>query len=232
VTGTGRKLLIAAEGLGGADTALSFCRAIVDWSPATLSGLIVEPASLAIWAGAAPKIVSTRGTLLAAPTDERLRRMAKGDAAELGARLALLAQTLNTQWDCTLAAGDIVSAACAMLTGEDILLLGQRPIFRGRSRVLLLGGQGGASEASRALAETIARASRTSVSVLLPEDRADEEAIVALVERKHAAAVVFDLDAGPISGEEGLRRLYMAARCPIVALGAARIRSGGDNAGR
>ena len=224
----GRKLIIAAESLGGADAALTLCRAILDWASATPSGLIVEPEGTAIWTGRDPKLVSTRGTLLAAPTLDGLKRMAKGDATELAARLSNLARALNMEWDCNLAAGELVSAACAALAEEDILLLGQRPMFRSRSRVLLLGGQEGASKTSRDLAEVLARASRTTVTVLLPDALADDDAIVARVDRTHAAAVVVDLDAGPVTGEDSLRRLYMAARCPVVALGAARIRRVGD----
>lgn len=220
-----RKIVIAAESLGGADAALELCRAILDWAPATPSGLIVEPQDAAFWAGRDPKLVSTSGTLLAVPTLERLRRISRRDAKDLEARLSDLAGPMNTEWSCALASGELVSAACADLSGEDILLLGQRPISRGwgRSRILLLGGQKGASEASRSLAEAIARASNTSVTVMLAKAQEDEDAMVGLVDRTHATAVVVDLDAGPIRRAESLRRLYTVVRCPIVALGAARV---------
>lgn len=223
-----RKLVIAAESLGGADAALAFCRAILDWAPATPSGLIVEPQSAAFWAGRDPKLVSTRGTLLAVPTLDRLRRIARGDAKKFGARLSDLARSLDIEWNCALVAGELVSSACAALSGEDILLLGQCPVFRGRGRrcVLLLGDQKGASEASRALAEAIARASQTSVTVILAKAKEDEEAIVGLVERTHATAVVVDFKAGPVKRVDGLRRLYTVSRCPIVALGAAHVEPG------
>ena len=80
----------------------------------------------------------------------------------------------------------------------------------------------GHSTEARNLAEALARASRTPVAVLLARAQADQDEIVALVDRRHAVAVVIDLDAGPVKGEESLRRLFMAARCPIVVLGAAR----------
>ncbi|PWJ16121.1 hypothetical protein [Jannaschia seohaensis] len=218
-----RRLVIAAESLGGADAALSLCPAILGWAPARPSGLIIEPEDNDFWSGRDPKIVSTRGTLMARPTVDRLQRLARRDASEFGARLSSLAKALNTEWDCALAAGDLVTAACAGLSGEDILLLGQRAVFRHLSRVALLGGEPGPSEAARALADALARASRTSVALLSAGSHADDESIASLVERTHAVALVLDLEAGPVTGEESLRRLYIAARCPIVALGAARL---------
>lgn len=223
-----RKLVIAAESLEGAEAALAFCRAILDCAPATPSGLIVEPQNATFWAGRDPKLVSTRGTLLAVPTLERVRRIARRDTSELEARLSNLAGQLDVEWNCALASGELVSAACAALSGEDILLLGQCPVFRerGRSRVLLLGGQKGASKASRSLAEAIARSSQASVVIIIAETQDDEDAMVGIVERTHAMAVVVDLDAGPVRHAEGLRRIYTVARCPILALGAARVQAG------
>ncbi|MRU14053.1 hypothetical protein FDP25_01275 [Roseovarius sp. A21] len=217
-----RKLIIAAESLEGADAALSLCRAILGLAPAMPSGLIIEPVGNDYWSGRDPKIISTRGILMMAPPRvDRLRRMARRDAAELGARLSDLAKDLDTEWDCTVAAGDLVGAACAELRDADILLLGQRPLFRGLSRVVLLGGEKGPSEAARILAGALAQESRTSVAVLSAETCADDQ-ITALVERTHAVALVLDLQAGPVMSEESLKRVYMAARCPIVALGGAR----------
>ncbi|MEE4278048.1 MAG: hypothetical protein V2I82_06215 [Halieaceae bacterium] len=225
-----RRLVIAAESLDGADAALSLCRAILGWAPAMPSGLIIEPVGDDYWSGRDPKIISTRGALIALPTIDRLRRMARRDAVELGARLSDLAKDLGTEWDCTVAAGDVVGAACAALKDEDILLLGQRPLFRGLSRVVLLGGEKGPSEAARTLADALAQDSRTSVVVLSAETRADDP-ITALVERTHAVALVLDLQAGPVISEESLKRVYMAARCPIVVLGAARFGRITSNAG-
>ncbi|MDU8945801.1 hypothetical protein [Ovoidimarina sediminis] len=223
-----RKLVIAAESLGGAEAALAFCRAILDWAPATPSGLIVEPQGVAFWTGRDPKLVSTRGTLLAVPTLDRVRRIARRDAKELEARLSNLAGPLDIEWHCALTSGELVRAACDALSGEDILVLGQCPVFRGRgrSRVLLLGDQKGPSEASRSLAEAIARESHASVAVLLAKTQDDEDAMVGIVERTHGTAVVVDLDAGPVRRAETLRRIYTVARCPIVALEAARVRAG------
>lgn len=218
-----RKLVIAAESLGGANAALSFCHAILDWAPATPSGLIIAPADISYWIGRDPKIVSAGGALITPPTVDQLRRMARRDAAELGVRLSSLAKTLHTEWDCTIADGDLVRAACAAVQAEDILLLGQSPIFRTRTRVVLLAGELGPSEPARTLADTLALASKTSLVVLHPETFTGDDEIVAIVDRTNAEAIVLDLDAGPITDEKSLRRLYMVARCPIVALGGARI---------
>ncbi|MCE8507586.1 AAA family ATPase [Ruegeria pomeroyi] len=44
------------------------------------------------------------------------------------------------------------------------------------------------------------------------------------IDRSRVAAIVVDLTVGPFTSEEDLRHLFSAARCPVVVIGATRIK--------
>lgn len=224
VAARARRLVIAAESLGGAEAALAFCRSILEWSPAKPTGRIIDSDSAGYWTGSGNRLVSTGGAVLPIPPPDRLRRMARGDAEALAARLAGLATELNTESTCELCEGELVSMACATIEHDDILILGQRPVVPRRGKVLLLEAGHGASVAARGLADALAWANATSVSLISPARDADQDALIAQVDRSHAGVVVADFEAGPLSGEDELRRLFAAARCPVTVLGGSRIR--------
>ena len=218
-----RKLVIAAESLGGAEAALAFCSAVLDWTPAKPTGLIIEPDDSNLWTNSG-QIVSATGAVLTIPPFERLRRVAKSDAKALDARLASLAIAYDTEWTCEAIDGELVTQACASIADDDILLLGQRPITPRPGKVLLLEPNDEPSEASIGLAGALAQASATSISLMRQQEGSDKDDLVARVDQSYVGAVVVDLDAGPIHGESDLRRLFAAARCPVAVLGASRLR--------
>lgn len=215
-----RSIVIAAESLGGAEAALAYCRTILDSFPGRPTGLIIEPDTAALRTSPGHMLVSSSGAYLAIPSAERLRRIAKRDAATLRTRLSGVAAETKTEWACELSKGELVAAACAKIGEADILLLGQRPMQARRGQVLLLEAEGGASRAAHQLAEAMARGVSTTVVTL----RAEPAALVNLVDRRYASAVVVDLGTGPFQSEEDLRRLFAAARCPVAVLGAERLR--------
>lgn len=211
---TTRKLLLAAASLADAESALALCRAILELSPAKPTGLLIVAESAEVWTGRSHRIVTTSGALLAVPSLEQAQRIARSDVRALEARLAELA----ADWACGLSSGDLVREAFAAIEGDDILVLGQRPMLRRRGKVLMLGH---GSAAARALAEALARAGGTSVEVI---DTGTDDAI-ARVDRSHAGAVVVDCETFPVGSEDALGRLVTAARCPIVVLGGSRLRA-------
>ena len=215
-----RKLLIASESLGGAEAALACCRTLFEVFRARPTGLIIEPDDAALPTGPGRRLVSFSGVLLALPSPDRLRRIARGDADRLRLRLSGVAAELKTDWACEMSKGELVSAACARIGETDILVLGQRPMRAPRGRVLLLEAEGKPSEAARGLADAMAR----SVSTVVETLTAEPAALVELVDRRYASAVVVDLGTGPFRNEEDLRRLFAAARCPVAVLGAERLR--------
>lgn len=215
-----RGLVIAAESLGGAEAALAYCRTILESFPGRPRGLIIEPDTAALRTSPGQRLVSPSGAYLAIPSADRMRRIAERDAVALRKRLSGVAAETKTEWGCELSKGELVAAACAKIGEADILLLGQRPMQARRGTVLLLEAAGSASTAARDLAEAMARGVSTTVSTL----QAEPGALVELVDRRYASAVVVDLGAGPFRTVEDLRRLFAAARCPVAVLGAERLR--------
>lgn len=213
------RLLIAAATLADADAALALARTILEGSTANPSGLLIETGTAAIVTGTRHRVVSATGALVAIPSRETERRIAAREARELETRLASLARPLSRDWSCRVTMGDVVTCACAEISGEDILLLGQRPMMRPRGKVLLLGSGGAVSAPARALAEALARTASATVAEV--GDGAED--ILSRIDRSHALAVVADFAAGPLTSADDLRRLLAAARCPVAVLGASHI---------
>ena len=220
-----RRLVIAAGSLSDAEAALVLARAILEWSPARAMGLMIDTEIAGFVMNQGHRIVSTRGTLLRIPSREQARRIARSEARAFEARLAELAAARSEGWTCELSEGEFVSRACAAIEEGDILLLGQRPMLRHRGSVLLVGPGPDVPvpETARSLAEVLARACATVVSALQAGATGEEDDIVARIGRSHAAAVVVDLAAGPLTSEDDLRRLLAAARCPVAVLGGSRV---------
>lgn len=219
-----RRLIIAATSLGGAEAALAYCRAILEWFPATPTGLIIEPDSAAYQTSLGHRLVSSNGTLLTIPSPDQLRRIAKGDAKALRTRLSYLAANLNADSGCELAKGDLVHMACVRIVEDDVLMLGQRPMLACRGKVLLLASENGAADASHGLAYAIAQDASTTVTILSAEHPAATADLIDRIDRSHASAVIVDFKSGPLRSEDDLRRIFAAARCPVVVLGASCLR--------
>lgn len=211
-----RRLLIAASTLADAEAALVYAGAIAEWSFAAPTGLLIETGTADFATGAGHRVVSSTGALMAVPSREQAQAIVRSEARILEERLARLAETLSTGWTCDVEAGEVVACACAAVSGDDILLLGQRPLLAGRGSVLLLGGEGGASKAARALAEVMARATASTISEL----QLTGPDLLTRIDRLHCAAVVADVATGPLTTEAELIRLAAAARCPVAILGA------------
>ena len=93
-----------------------------------------------------------------------------------------------------------------------------------RGNVLLLGEAKLHAPEVLAVAQSMAEASAAMlVDVAFAED-ADAGQVIEALERRFAAAILVDLNVGPLKSEDDLRRLVAAARCPVVVLGANRIR--------
>ena len=219
-----RRLIIAANSLGGAEAALAYCGPILEWSPAQPIGLIIEPDSAAYRTSGGHRLVSSTGALLTIPSLDQLRRIARGDANAFRTRLSGVASALNTDSVCELSEGELVSMACTKISEDDILVLGQRPMLARPGKVLLLSTLERSSEASSALAEAMAQGASTTVSILPTEHPTAPVDLIDRIDRSYAGAVVADFETGPLRSEEDLRRLFAAARCPVVVLGASRIR--------
>jgi hypothetical protein len=224
--GPERHLLIAGTSLPDVDAALALARLILERLPAAPAGLLVETNFAEFVIGTRQRLVAVSGQLQTIPSPADWKRSDGRDAQALRQRIAALAAERAAAWRSEVATGDLVACACGAVAGEDILLLCQRPLLRLRGQVLVLGAAGTPdTEPLRTLAHALAQASGTTVSEI---DAGSAAAGLAgaldQVDRSPASAILLDLSRSPGMSEDDLRRLVAAARCPVVVIGASRIR--------
>lgn len=216
----GRQVLIAAMSRADAEAALLVAQSVLEWAPATPTGLVVEAAMADLVMSARQQLVTTGGALRPVPSRDHARRMADSEARTLEGHLARAPLPSSAPWSFGFATGDLISRACEIIVDEDILILAQRPILRGRGPVLLAGEH---SETAQALAEALARRIAATVTEYPTGPEQSAADILSRIDRCHAAVVVVDLTTGPLDSEGDLRRLFAAARCPVIVLGASRL---------
>jgi len=218
-----RRLLIAASSLADAEFAVDMAQPILEWAAASPAALFVEVEFVRFATGPVHGIVTAGGAVQPLPPAELARRMARRDAREIERRLAALAAGAGPAVACQMAAGDLVSTACAAILDEDILLLGRRPVVRRRGDVLFLGGPGSPDAPARALAELLARLSSASLIEVPLDAFRDAAGLERLVAQGRASVIVVDAGAGSDVDAADLRRLFAAARSPVAVVGASRI---------
>ncbi|WP_170606367.1 hypothetical protein [Ruegeria arenilitoris] len=216
-------LLVAGISLADVEATMSFARLILERLQVVPAGLLVEMRISNFATGTGHRIVSKGGALQDIPSDEKLQQVSKSEARALRTLMSQLAAERSTRWSCEVAEGDLVACACAATAGDDVLLLCQRPMLGFNGKVLLLGAAKIHSATALNLAQALAKASETSVLEIEAGD-VDAEEIFSRVDRSRTAAIVVDLNVGPLTSEEDLRRLVSAARCPVVVIGANRTR--------
>ncbi|MFC2969245.1 hypothetical protein [Acidimangrovimonas pyrenivorans] len=216
-----QRILIGAGSFADAESALQLAERIAGPLASDLGGVMIEDRRLAELLGQPGyRIVTAAGTLAPAPSRPELQRLVAAQARAFEAGLARLAAARALHWSFERRAGELVSSLCAAAHGWDLLVVGHRALHRRLGPVVLLSPP--AASAAPALAETVATALHSHVVALdapAPDSPGAEAALLDAVSRRHAAAVVLDLGTGPLHGEEQLRHLIEAARCPVLVLG-------------
>ena len=215
-------LVVAGMSLADVKATMSYARVLLETLSAAPRGLLVDTRIAGLTIGAGHRIVAPDGTLRDIPSDEQSRRTLKREVSSVETLMAELASGRSRHWRCDLAEGDIVSCACAAAQDEDILLLCQRPMLGFHGDVLLIGATGSHSATVMATVRALADASAALVSEVRNDEKAAE--VLERVDRSRVAAIVVDLTVGPFTSEDDLRHLFSAARCPVVVIGATRIK--------
>ena len=218
-----RRLMVAAGTYCDAEAALALVGPLLELLPMQLAGLYAEERLDDLALVKDQRVVSASGTLVELPPRDRARGVAAGEARAFRKSLAKTAATRAAQWSFEAASGDLIARVCASVTGDDVLLLGHRPILRPRGPVLHIGSIKDKGTEARHVAEAMARALSTAVKDVLAAENDSPLDALRRVDRSHAAMVVADFRAGPLSSEAELRRLLNAARCPVTVFGAATI---------
>ncbi|MCE8514990.1 hypothetical protein KBY24_12295 [Ruegeria pomeroyi] len=221
-------LLVVGMNSSDVKATMSFARTLLDMLPAIPRGLLVDTRIADLAIGVGHRVVALDGTLREMPTDEQLRRTVKWEASRLETLIADLSSGRSERLSCEVAEGDLITCACAAAADEDILLLCQRPMLGFHGNVLLIGAPNSHSTKVLAMVRALANSSAAKIS----EVQATEEvaAVFKRVDRSRVAAIVVDLNVGPLKSEEDLRHLFSAARCPVVVIGAKHIKPTCDKA--
>jgi hypothetical protein len=217
-------LLIAGISFADVEATISFARLILERMPITPAGLLVETRIGSLATGAGHRIISTNGVLLELPSDKQLKKFSKSEARAMESLISQLATERSTRWSCKVAEGDLVVCACSAAEKEDVLLLCQRPMLGFQGNVLLIESAKSHKADVFSVARDLAKASATSVLEVEFGNNADIEELFDRVDRTRATAIVVDLNVGPLTSTEHLKRLLSAARCPVVVMGAGRTR--------
>ncbi|MDJ0630119.1 MAG: hypothetical protein QNJ44_17830 [Rhodobacter sp.] len=227
--------MIGAGSYAEARTALRLAERLAGTLATDLGGMLVEET---IWADLAglPKqrVITSSGTFIVAPSRRQIKTVAESDAKAFRQTLSALAPQEN--WSFERRRGELISGLCEAAKGWDLLLLGYRETHRLVGQIVLIEPPADAEQEARVLADDLAHALGTGTLAMTlgsapqgggvgPPDTehfSSEDLLLARIARLHASAVVLDLSAGPLRTYDQLRRLFAAARCPIVVVGAGR----------
>ncbi len=225
------RLLIGASSFADARAAIDLARRLDDRLAAELGGVLLEEEMIAELLGrSGQRVVTQSGSLVSAPSPERLRARIDGDVRAFRAALRDLAALHRRNWSFEHRRGELIAGLCEAAAGWDILLLGHAARPAPRGQVVLIEPPAGAPETALDVARDVARALHAQVVTLaLDGDTgaeaaltwADETELLRWLSRARAAAVVVDVEAGPFHRQAQLRQLVEVARCPVVVLGAA-----------
>jgi len=219
-----RRILVGAGSFADARAALQILERLSGFDITDIGGLFLEDRG--VIESAAPRmsaLVSPRGSIRRAPSQEVLRLMWQSDARAFRDRLIQLATRRAMRWSFEQVPGDPVAGLCGAAQSWDWLLIGHRPTGAHVGRVVGIAhedeGGDGVAQLTGALAQSL-----RSGAELIP-DSIPERDILARLERLHASAVVIDAGSGPCRTAAQIGELLAAARCPVLVLGAARIPS-------
>lgn len=226
------RVLIGAGNFADAQSALALVEQLAGARLAELGGVFLEEEHLAdVIALPAQRVVTFGGALTTAPTRKQLGSLLDREARAFHEMLSSVAQ--SRKWRFERRRGELMGSLCKAAEGWDILLVGHRVARSSHGRVALIAPPKEATPRAAALAGELAQALGASLISLslrpgpaAPEQAQaaveqfdDAEALLSRLRRMPVAALVLDVAAGPFRSADELRRVHMAARCPLIVLG-------------
>ncbi|MDQ2089750.1 hypothetical protein [Marimonas arenosa] len=227
------RVLIGAGCFADARSALRLVDRLAGSWLTELGGLLLEDEGFPeIAYSPKQRLVTAAGTFAEIPSRQEFGRLLERDAAAFRDMLSTVAR--SRKWTFERRRGDLIGSLRAAASGWDMLLLGHSVLRRTTGQVVVILPPQNASWRSAELARDLAQVLGTGLHGLSLEletpasgaaamqvDRfGDEDALLARLSRIPAAVLVVDLSAGPFRSDDQLRKLHVAARCPIVVLGA------------
>lgn len=228
--GTRTRILVGAASFDDARTAMRMAELLAAHLPAEMGGILIDDTALADLARLpSQRVITPGGALTVLPSAREIESLLAGDARAFQRMLVELARQHTLKWSFERRQGELIGGLCEAARGWDVLLLGYRALHKRRGRVVLLAPDETLPARADALAHTLAHALATEMLTVRPGNNAtfadghhehtDLDALLMRIGRLNAAAVVLDLDAGPLRTHDALRQLLHAARCPLLVLG-------------
>lgn len=231
------RILVGASSFADAQSALALIERLAGPRLGGLGGLFLEEESLSDISGLPmQRLVTSGGSLTPVPSRKELGALFERDAMAFRNMISGIAQ--SRKWEFATRRGELISSLfdVAQAQGWDLLFVGYSVARRPRRQVVLIAPPPEASPRAAELAGELAQALGTELRSLdlyadgtaaepglsEAEPISDIDALFARLSRLPAAALVIDISAGPLRSASDLRRLRLAARCPMIILGAGR----------
>ncbi len=180
-----------------------------------IRGVLVEDTGFSGAAMPGQRVVSTAGVLSVAPSAQQMRRQFERDARAFERMLSEVAG--GGKWSFEHQEGELFGHLRDAARGWDMLLVGHRKTQALPGRVILIAPTAGASARAADFAAELAGVLGVPVQRLAVRP-GGEAALLDRLGRIPAAALVIDLSAGGLTGEQPLQALIDAARCPAFVL--------------
>jgi hypothetical protein len=226
------RILVGASSFADARTALQLAGQLARDSGGFLGGILVEEeAVLSVCRMPRQRIVSVTGAFRAVPTLQELRTLIEADAKAFEALLADVAQSVPGGWSFERELGDLVASMSQAAQSWDVLIFGQQLSHRVHGKVVVLKNADATSAGVPRIADTLAGVLNTELAVIEiggggqePQPAQSSPAAtlntaLAQIARINCQAIVTDLSVDQLQNGDGLRRLLMAAQCPVIVLG-------------
>lgn len=235
------RILIGAGSFADAQAALRLVERFAVSRAAELGGMFLEEGFLAEISDLPKRnVITSWGGLAVAPTPRQIHSQIESDAKAFREMLSGVAR--SRKWTFERRRGELIGGLCAAAAGWDLLLVGYRELHRFPGQVILIAPPADAAQRAVGLANDLAGALKVGVRALtlsagpagpgagaMDIERFDDEsALLARLARIPASALVIDVSAGPLRSFDALRRVFAAARCPVVVLGAGRAQQATD----
>lgn len=230
--GIERRILVGAESFADARAALRIADLLVSARAAEIAGLLMEdPFGFEFGGRAGQRVVTESGQIRDLPSRERLKSLLESDLKAFQRSLSQIAEQRKVTVSFECRRGELISSLCGAAIGTDLLVLGHRYRHRNRGRVLVVAPPSADATEVAALGHDLAhRLGAELVAYPPPPGNVSEDAktdlgdLLSWVNRINAQAVVLDLSLGPVRTLDDLRQLVIAARCPVLVLGAGVVR--------
>lgn len=220
------RILIGAESAADAAGALRFAKIIAGREPAVFGGLLTLRDDGWLLQSTVQRIVAVSGELLICPDAAGLKTVADSEVRGFRRMMAQMAAGAGLSWTFDVKQGALEHHLATEADVWDITIVGHRALHRRQGSVVVLSSADNGDTLAHRLAEKVADKLNTVVeSLALTPEYEDKDALFDRINHMNASAVVLDAATANLGGFERIAELLTVARCPVIILKSASVRS-------